>query len=72
MFERHSIETFHADRSGSDQLSQRIFPDLLVLDGTAGCDGFAVVDWLRQHNRLRRCLWSSTQPKTSVTLSENG
>lgn len=56
MFERHGIETFHA-QTGLEaiHLSQRILPDLLVLDLVLPeCDGFAVVDWLRQHNRLCR------------------
>ena len=54
MFEHHSIETFHA-QTGREaiHLSQRLIPDLLVLDLVlAESDGFAVVDWLRQHNRL--------------------
>lgn len=54
IFERHGIDTFHA-QTGPEaiQLSQRIIPDLLVLDLVLPeCDGFAVVDWLRQHNRL--------------------
>lgn len=54
MFERHGIQTFHA-RTGRQaiQLSQRIIPDLLVLDLVLPeGDGFAVVDWLRHHNRL--------------------
>ncbi|NJO80752.1 MAG: PAS domain S-box protein [Cyanobacteria bacterium RM1_2_2] len=54
MFSRHHIETFHA-QTGREaiQLSQHLFPDLLVLDlGLPEQDGFAVVDWLRQHNRL--------------------
>jgi len=33
MFERHGIKTFHAqNRAGLIQLSQRIFPHLVVLD----------------------------------------
>lgn len=54
MFERHGIQTFHA-RTGHEaiQLSQTILPDLLVLDLVLPeGDGFAVVDWLRHHNRL--------------------
>lgn len=54
MFDRHGIETYHA-QTGREaiHLSQQIFPDLLVLDLILPeCDGFAVVDWLRQHNRL--------------------
>ncbi|WP_088889547.1 PAS domain S-box protein [Leptolyngbya ohadii] len=56
LFSRHQIETFHA-QTGRDaiQLSQQVIPDLLVLDlGLPADDGFAVVDWLRQHNRLCR------------------
>ncbi|WP_416668050.1 PAS domain S-box protein [Egbenema bharatensis] len=56
LFSRHPIETFHA-QTGRDaiQLSQQVIPDLLVLDlGLPADDGFAVVDWLRQHNRLYR------------------
>ena len=54
MFSRHNITTFHA-QTGKEaiQLSQLILPDLLVLDlGLPEWDGFVVVDWLRQHNRL--------------------
>ena len=54
MFERYGIETFHA-QTGTEaiQLGQKIIPDLLVLDLIVPeGDGFAVVDWLRQHNRL--------------------
>jgi PAS domain S-box-containing protein len=54
MFSRHGIETFQA-QTGRDaiHLSQRILPDLLVLDlALPEYNGFAVVDWLRQHDRL--------------------
>gem|GEM_PF-850566 len=54
VFERHGIEIYHA-QTGREaiQLSQRLLPDLLVLDLVLPeYDGFAVVDWLRQHNRL--------------------
>ncbi len=54
MFERHGIETFHA-RTGPEaiQLSQRIIPDLVVLDLVLPeCNGCVVVNWLRYHNRL--------------------
>lgn len=54
MFSRHGIETFYA-QTGRDaiHLSQRLLPDLLVLDlALPEYNGFAVVDWLRQHNRL--------------------
>ncbi len=54
MFERYGIQTYYAQtgREAID-LSQRIMPNLLVLDLILPeYDGFAVVDWLRQHNRL--------------------
>jgi CheY-like chemotaxis protein len=54
LFSRHNIKTFHA-QTGRDaiRLSQQILPDLLILDlGLPDSNGFAVVDWLRQHNRL--------------------
>ncbi|MEA2144131.1 MAG: hypothetical protein QOI64_2561 [Solirubrobacteraceae bacterium] len=54
ILERHGIETFHA-RDGREaiELSQRVLPDLLVLDlGLPEADGFQVVDWLRRHDRL--------------------
>ena len=56
LFERYGIQTFHA-QTGREalQLSQRLIPDLLVLDLILPeWNGFAVVDWLRQHNRLNR------------------
>ncbi len=55
LFERHGIQTRHAT-TGTEaiQLSQTLLPNLLVLDlGLPEVDGFAVVDWLRRHNRLR-------------------
>jgi DNA-binding response OmpR family regulator len=56
MFNRHGIETYHAPTGREAlQISQHIIPDLLVLDlGLPEYDGFAVVDWLRQHNSLCR------------------
>ncbi|MBE9046214.1 PAS domain S-box protein [Pleurocapsales cyanobacterium LEGE 10410] len=54
MFQRYGIQTYHA-QTGKEaiHLSQSIMPDLLVLDLTLPeYDGFTVVDWLRQHNRL--------------------
>ncbi|QIZ71393.1 PAS domain S-box protein [Oxynema aestuarii] len=55
-FKRHGIETFHA-RTGREaiQISQHVIPDLLVLDLVLPeYDGFAVVDWFRQHDRFAR------------------
>lgn len=54
MFERHEIETFHA-QTGREaiRLSQQLNPDLLILDLVLpDTDGFAVVEWLQQHNYL--------------------
>lgn len=56
IFERHGITAHHAATGQLGiQLSQQITPDLLVLDlALPESDGFTVVDWLRQHNQLRR------------------
>ena len=53
-FDRHGIQTFHAaDGAQAILISQRELPDLLVLDlGLPEVDGFAVVEWLRRHERL--------------------
>ncbi len=54
MLEQHGLQTFHAS-TGSEalRLSQRVLPDLLVLDlMLPDTDGFTVVDWLRRHERL--------------------
>jgi len=50
------VEAFRAASGhAAIQLSQRGLPDLTVLDlGLPEIDGFAVVDWLRRHERLRR------------------
>ncbi len=52
---RHGINTFIA-RTGREAiaLSQRVNPDLLVLDiGLPETDGFGVVDWLKRHESLK-------------------
>ena len=56
IFERHGITPHHAATGQAGiQLSQQVIPDLLVLDlALPEKDGFAVVDWLRQHNQLCR------------------
>ena len=54
MFQRYGVQTYHAP-TGKEaiHLSQTVMPHLLVLDLTLPeYDGFTVVDWLRQHNRL--------------------
>jgi PAS domain S-box-containing protein len=54
LFEQHEVKAFHA-ASGREAicLSQQINPDLLILDLVLPeGDGFAVVEWLRQHDRL--------------------
>ena len=56
MFQQHGIETYHA-RTGHQaiELAQRIAPNLLILDLVLpDGDGYAVVDWLRMHTRLRQ------------------
>jgi CheY-like chemotaxis protein/two-component sensor histidine kinase len=56
IFERHGLETHQAQTaSEAIRLSQQLQPQLLVLDlALAEGDGYAVVDWLRQHDRLRQ------------------
>ncbi|ESA35723.1 pas domain s-box [Leptolyngbya sp. Heron Island J] len=56
MFERHGITPHHAATGQAGiHLSQQVMPDLLVLDlALPESNGFAVVDWLRQHNQLCR------------------
>jgi len=54
LFEKHKIETFLA-KTGREaiRLSQEVNPDLMILDLILPeSDGFAVVDWLQQHNHL--------------------
>lgn len=54
LFEQYNMAAFHAS-TGREAicLSQQINPDLLILDVILPeGDGFAVVEWLRQHNRL--------------------
>jgi PAS domain S-box-containing protein len=54
MFERHGIEAYHA-QTGQEaiQMSQSVLPDLLLLDLVLPQgDGYAVVEWLRQHDCL--------------------
>ncbi len=66
-FERHGIKTFHA-QSGAEaiELCQELTPDLLILDLVLpGLDGFGVVDWLRDQNRLRHVplvVYSAAEP----------
>jgi len=54
-FERHGIKIFHAGTGREAiELVQRLPVDLIVLDvNLPEVDGFAVVDWLRQQQRLR-------------------
>ncbi|MBH8577785.1 PAS domain S-box protein [Nostocaceae cyanobacterium CENA369] len=54
LFERHEFETFLA-KTGREAIrkSQQVNPDLIILDLILPeSDGFAVVDWLQQHNHL--------------------
>jgi PAS domain S-box-containing protein len=55
LFESDNIAAFHA-KTGQEaiHLSQKLHPDLLVLDLVLpDRDGFAVVEWLRQHTALQ-------------------
>jgi len=54
MFRRHGVQTFHAVTGREAvQLSQRVQPDLLVMDlMLPDGDGFAVAEWLRRDERL--------------------
>ena len=55
MLQRYGIESFYA-QTGREaiHLSQRLSPDLVILDlFMPDGDGFMVVNWLRQQNRLR-------------------
>ena len=55
VFERHGVQAVQAT-SGTEavELCRDLQPDLLVLDvGLPEGDGFWVVDWLRQHERMR-------------------
>ncbi|MBE9068517.1 response regulator [Leptolyngbya cf. ectocarpi LEGE 11479] len=56
IFERHGITPHHASTGQAGiYLSQKVLPDLLVLDlALPESNGYAVVDWLRQHNQLCR------------------
>ncbi|HEY0139341.1 MAG TPA: PAS domain S-box protein [Thermoanaerobaculia bacterium] len=65
-FQRHGIETLHATTGDQAiELAQRVTPDLLVLDLILpGVDGYGVVDWLKEHNLLRRVplvIYSATE-----------
>lgn len=54
MFQNRGLMTTHVT-SGKEAVaaSQAAMPDLLVLDlGLSDGDGYAVVDWMRQHKRL--------------------
>ncbi|MCU0568340.1 MAG: response regulator [Oculatellaceae cyanobacterium Prado106] len=54
LFQSHNVETFHA-KTGREaiHLSQQIKPDLLILDLVIPeGNGFAVVEWLQQHDQL--------------------
>jgi CheY-like chemotaxis protein len=56
MFERHGMVTYYA-QTGREalQCTQLVTFDFMVLDPLLPeLDGFAVVDWLRQHERLRQ------------------
>lgn len=55
MVERNGVEVLHAgDGREAIRISERFVPDLVVLDlQLPEADGFAVVEWMRRHDRLR-------------------
>ena len=55
-FRHYGIETHHAPTSErAIEISETVDPDLLLLDlALPSGSGFDVVDWFRQHDRLRR------------------
>ena len=69
-FERYGIETIHA-RNGKEaiEMARRIEPDLLILDLVLPeLDGYAVVDWLKDHEVWRGLplvVYSATEPSPS-------
>jgi PAS domain S-box-containing protein len=66
----HGIETVHAaDGRAAIELARTQTPDLLILDLVLpDIDGFAVVDWLKDHDVLRSVpvmIYSGTEPTPS-------
>ncbi len=55
-FDRAGIQAFHASTGRrAIELCQTMHPDLIVLDlALPEGDGFQIVDWLRQHQQLRK------------------
>ncbi len=72
MFERQALQVLTA--RGSDEaieLSEHTPPDLVILDlALSDGDGFAVVEWMRRHDRLRLAPSSSIRRATSTRLNE--
>ena len=69
-FERYGIETIHArDGKQAIEMARGIEPDLLILDLILpGLDGYAVVDWLKDHEVWRGLpliVYSATEPSPS-------
>jgi CheY-like chemotaxis protein len=68
--ERHGVETVHAaGGAAAIELAQTMTPDLLVLDLVLpDIDGFSVVDWLKDNDRLRSVpvvVYSALEPTPS-------
>jgi PAS domain S-box-containing protein len=69
-FDRHGVRTIHVT-SGSAAIEEasKFRPDLLILDiGLPDIDGYAVVDWLKDHDMLRSVpvvVYSASEPTPS-------
>jgi CheY-like chemotaxis protein len=69
-FERHGVEVVHAaSGAAAIELAQKVNPDLVILDLILpDMDGFAVVDWLKDNDRLRSVpmiVYSAMEPTPS-------
>jgi PAS domain S-box-containing protein len=69
-FDRKGVQTVHASSGRvAIELAQKVTPDLVVLDLILpDIDGYAVVDWLKDHDLLRSVpvvVYSATEPSPS-------
>ena len=69
-FDRHGIRTIHVTSGGAAiEEASKMTPDLLILDiGLPDIDGYAVVDWLKDHDMLRSVpvvVYSASEPTPS-------
>jgi CheY-like chemotaxis protein len=69
-FDRQGVQTVHAATGGEAiELSQKVAPDLVVLDLVLpDMDGYRVIDWLKDHDMLRSVpvvVYSAAEPTPS-------